>query len=120
MPCVPYAGSGVGFAFLPATGSGVWIEFEGGDVSYPIWVGGYWREGENPADASDTVRVIVTAAPLKLEFDDDQGSITLSDANGNTVTLDNSGITLASGQSISVALNSSSVSVNNGALEVQG
>ena len=48
MPCVPYAGPNVGFAFLPEVGSGVWIEFEGGDVSYPIWVGGYWREGEVP------------------------------------------------------------------------
>ena len=34
----------------PRCGSGVWIEFEGGDVSFPIWVGGYWREGEVPAD----------------------------------------------------------------------
>ena len=48
MPCVPYAGPNVGFAFLPEIGSGVWIEFEGGDVSYPIWVGGYWRAGRVP------------------------------------------------------------------------
>ncbi len=119
MPCVPYAGPKTGFAFLPAVGSGVWIEFEGGDVSYPIWVGGYWREGEVPADAADHVKVIVTAAPLKVEFDDDQSSITLSDPNGNTATMDSSGITLANGQSVSVVVSSSSVSVNDGALEVQ-
>jgi phage baseplate assembly protein gpV len=119
MPCVPYAGPNVGFAFLPETGSGVWIEFEGGDVSFPIWVGGYWRTGEYPPDAADHVKVIVTAAPHKLEFDDNQGSVTLSDPNGNTVTLDSSGITLANGQSISVVVSSSSVSVNDGALEVQ-
>ena len=34
-----------GIAFLPEEGSGVWIEFEGGDVSYPIWVGCYWHDG---------------------------------------------------------------------------
>ena len=118
MPCVPYAGSGVGFAFLPETGSGVWIEFEGGDVSYPIWTGGYWREGEFPADAADHVKVIISMKH-KLELDDDRGKITLSDPNGNTVTLDSSGITLANGQSISVVVSSSSVSVNDGALEVQ-
>ena len=99
MPCVPYAGPDVGIAFLPESGSGVWIEFEGGDVSYPIWTGGYWREGEVPADAADHVKVIITTAPHKIEFDDDQGSITLSDPNGNTVTLDSSGITLTNGQS---------------------
>jgi phage baseplate assembly protein gpV len=118
LPCVPYAGPNTGFAFLPETGSGVWIEFEGGDVSYPVWVGGYWREGEYPPDVTDHVRVIVTAAPHTVEFDDDQGSITISDPNGNTVTLDSSGITLANG-SISVVVSSSSVSVNDGALEVQ-
>ena len=118
MPCVPYAGPGVGFAFLPETGSGVWIEFEGGDVSFPIWVGGYWRQGEFPADAADHVKVILTKAPNKFELNDDQGSITLSDPNGNTVTLDSSGITLANGQS-TVVVSSSSVSVNDGALEVQ-
>jgi len=62
--------------------------------------------------------VIVTKAPHKFEFDDDQGTITLSDNNGNTVTLESSGITLANGQS-TVVVSSSSVSVNDGALEVQ-
>jgi hypothetical protein len=119
MPCVPYAGPNVGFAFLPETGSGVWIEFEGGDVSYPIWVGGYWREGEYPSGVAEGVNAIVTAAPHKLEFNDMQGSITLTDPNGNTVTLDQSGIKLANGESVSIVVNSSSVSVNDGALEVQ-
>jgi phage baseplate assembly protein gpV len=118
MPCVPYAGPGTGIAFLPEVNSGVWIEFEGGDVSYPIWVGGYWREGEFPAGAADHVKVVITKAPNKLEFDDDQATITLSDPNGNTVTLGSSGITLANGQS-TVVVSSTSVSVNDGALEVQ-
>ncbi len=118
MPCVPYAGPNVGFAFLPETGSGVWIEFEGGDVSFPIWVGAYWREGEFPADAAADVKVLVTAAPHEIKLDDGQSSITISDPNGNTVTLDSSGITL-SNSSCSVVVSSSSVSINDGALEVQ-
>jgi len=119
MPCVPYAGRNVGFAFLPEAGSGVWIEFEGGDVSYPIWVGGYWREGEYPSDAAAHLKLIVTSAPNKLELDDSRGSITLTDPNGNTITLDGSGLKLANGQTISLVLKSSSVSINNGALEVR-
>src|SRR6201993_1337615 len=75
MPCVPYAGPNVGIAFLPENGAGVWIEFEGGDVSYPIWVGCYWRSGEPPSDATPTVKAIVTTSPHKILLDDDQGSI---------------------------------------------
>jgi uncharacterized protein involved in type VI secretion and phage assembly len=118
MPCVPYAGPQVGIAFLPEVGSGVWVEFEGGDVSYPVWVGCYWRDGEVPLDVDAAVKVIVTKAPTELKFDDDQGSLTITDPNGNTVTLDSSGITLSRG-SETVAISDSSVSVNDGALEVQ-
>ena len=78
-PCVPYAGDGVGFAFIPEANAGVWIEFEGGDVSYPIWSGCYWRHGEPPPDATPTVKAIVTGK-LKIVFDTDAGSITITDA----------------------------------------
>ena len=117
MPCVPYAGDSVGMAFLREKGSGVWIEFEGGDVSYPIWVGCYWRSGEQPSDATPTVKAIVTTSPLKILLDDDQGSITISDSNQNTVTMDSSAIKLTRGSS-SVEINDSEVNVNDGALEV--
>jgi uncharacterized protein involved in type VI secretion and phage assembly len=117
MPCVPYAGDSVGIAFLPEVGSGVWIEFEGGDVSYPIWVGCYWRSGEQPSDAAPDVKVIVTKAGNKIMFDDNAGSITISDSNNNTVTLDNSGLTLTHGGN-SIQLSDSEVNINDGALEV--
>ena len=116
MPCVPYAGSQVGFIMLPDVGSGVWIEFEGGDVSYPIWVGMYWQSGEIPSQASATVRAIITNAG-SIEMDDDAGSITLTDSNQNTVALDSNGVTSTSGSS-SVAIGSSGVNVNDGAFEV--
>ena len=38
MPCVTV----VDCLPLPAVGSGVWIEFEGGDPSRPIWCGSLW------------------------------------------------------------------------------
>jgi hypothetical protein len=42
MPCVPVAGPNMGFFSLPIIGSGVWIEFEGGNPDHPIWVGCFW------------------------------------------------------------------------------
>ena len=116
MPCVPYAGPQVGVIMLPEVGSGVWIEFENGDVSYPIWVGMYWHSGEIPSQASATVKSIITTAG-SIALDDDQGSITLTDAQQNTVVLDSSGVTGTSGSS-SVAIGASGVNVNDGAFEV--
>lgn len=117
MPCVPYAGDQVGFAFLPEPGSGVWIEFEAGDVSMPIWTGCYWRQGEIPSDAKAAVKVIVTASGHKIVLDDDGGKIIVSDSNDNKVTLDSSGILLERGGK-KLLVSSSKVDVNDGALEV--
>jgi phage baseplate assembly protein gpV len=116
MPCVPYAGPQVGFVMLPEVGSGVWIEFEGGDVSYPIWVGMYWSSGDIPSSASADVKSII-ATGGSLAIDNNAGSVTLTDAQQNTVVLDSSGVTCTSGSS-SVAIGASGVNVNNGALEV--
>jgi hypothetical protein len=44
LPCTPYAGPGVGMLFLPPVGALVWVEFEGDDPNYPIWVGCFWRD----------------------------------------------------------------------------
>lgn len=117
MPCVPYAGKDVGFFFVPDKGAGVWIEFEGGDVSYPIWSGCYWRAGELPSDASPSTRGLVTKAASKLLFDDDGESVTLEDANDNTVLLDSTGVTSTRG-SQKVTVGDGSVSINDGAMEV--
>ena len=67
MPCVPYAGPQVGFLMLPEVGSGVWIEFEGGDVSYPIWTGCFWGAGDIPSTASATtkIRLAPTSAGIR-------------------------------------------------------
>jgi uncharacterized protein involved in type VI secretion and phage assembly len=117
VPCVPYAGQNVGMAFLPEQGSGVWIEFEGGDVSYPIWTGCYWRSGEAPSDAVPAVKTIVTKAGHKILLDDDASTITITDSSQNQVTLDSSGITLTRGGN-SVQVSDAEVNINDGALEV--
>jgi uncharacterized protein involved in type VI secretion and phage assembly len=115
--CVPYAGPQVGIAFLPEEGSGVWIEFEGGDVSYPIWAGCFWRSGELPSEASPTTRGVVTAAPHQLLFDDDAGEVTLGDSNGGTVKFDSSGVTTTRSSS-TVAVADDGVSLNGDAFTV--
>ncbi len=115
IPCVPYAGPQVGFVMLPEVGSGVWIEFEAGDLSYPIWVGCYWRDGEVPPDAKEDAKAVFTKAG-SLTLDDGGSSLTLEDANGNKVVVDGSGV-LVQGSAAKIAVGSTA-SVNDGALEV--
>ncbi|MGD9531798.1 MAG: phage baseplate assembly protein V, partial [Pseudonocardia sp.] len=78
MPCVPFAGRGEGFYMLPGIGSNVWVEFEAGDPSRPIWTGCFWDEQSIPTAALlPSVRTITTAAT----------ALTLSDAPGGGITL---------------------------------
>jgi uncharacterized protein involved in type VI secretion and phage assembly len=117
MPCVPYAGDDRGFGFLPEVGSGVWIEFEGGQVSYPIWTGCYWRQGEPPAALAAAVKVIRSKSGHQVTLDDDAGTVTVEDGNGNKITLDSSGVTIERGSG-NLLVSDGKLSANDGALEV--
>jgi hypothetical protein len=124
MPCVPYAGSGVGFFAIPPNDANVWVEFEGGNPDSPIWSGCFWGIGEAPAQP---------AIPQMKVFKTDGITLTLSDlpgAGGFTIEVNPpvvpiplklvfnaSGIEL-SNSAASVKLSPVSVSLNNGALEV--
>ncbi len=87
-PCAPYAGIGAGFFSLPLPGAGVWIEFEAGDVSRPIWSGCYWGAGETPipppagAPGQPTTKIWRSDLGLAAVLDDATQTMTMSDATG--------------------------------------
>ena len=90
MPCVPYAGEGMGNYMMPAAGSGVWVEFERGDPSYPVWVGTFWADGELPTNetgqtAAPPLKIIRSEEGLMIALDDGGQEITLSDEQGNNM-----------------------------------
>jgi hypothetical protein len=119
LPCSPYAGSGVGFFFVPPVDSNVWIEFEGGDGDYPIWTGGFWGVGETPAvpGLASTKIIKTDTATIKLDDLPGAGGITIETTTGLKIVMNVTGIELSNGAA-SVKLTPASVSVNNGALEV--
>jgi phage baseplate assembly protein gpV len=132
LPCIPYAGEAAGLWAVPPVGSGVWIEFEGGDASRPVWTGCWWAEGKAPADSVQKV-VLRTPAGHLVRIDDEAGTIELEEKGGGRIAMASDSITLesngakvvldASGVEISaggkkVTVGSASVSVNDGALEV--
>ena len=86
-PCVPYAGSGVGLFAMPPVDAGVWIEFEGGDISYPIWVGCYWRDNEPPQGGDPAIKMLKTDA-ITMTFDDGTEEARLETSGANLTMTD--------------------------------
>jgi uncharacterized protein involved in type VI secretion and phage assembly len=118
MPCVPYAGDDAGIVFLPEKGAGVWIEFEGGDVSFPIWVGCYWHDGELPRLTSTDVKMIKTKhQQIIFEDQDHDRAIWIADPHENKVTLDSKGVAVVRGSG-KLTVSDGKVSANDGAMEV--
>lgn len=120
MPCVPYAGPGVGFFAIPPVDANVWVEFEGGDPDYPIWSGCFWGVGEVPAlPAIAEMKVLKTdVGTITLNDLPGVGGITIETTTGMKIVISALGIEIDNGQGGSIKLTGPRVSVNEGALEV--
>lgn len=119
MPSVPFAPPSHGMLVLPEIDSNVWVEFEGGDPSRPIWTGCWWPQGKIPSVSGPSVKIFETAEGNSITWDDTSGSeaVTIKDKNGATITLNQQGIELKK-NGMSVKVTDSQVSINDGALTV--
>jgi len=98
-PCFPY-----GHFYVPAVGTKVWVEFEGGDPDYAIWVGTWYPKGTVPKQAAISPpdnRVIQTASGHTIEIMDkkDEEKITIKHKGNAFVSLDKKGSILVSNKS---------------------
>jgi protein required for attachment to host cells len=114
LPCVPFGGQpNEGLFAIPDKDAGVWVEFEEGDLEFPVWVGTFWskpggtsevpvirdRDG-NKGDVADppTRRIITTTRGHTIQIEDSDGNdmILIHEAqNGHTIVLDGKGVKLA-------------------------
>jgi hypothetical protein len=125
MPCVPYAGSGVGFFMIPPVDANVWVEFEGGDIDYPIWSGCFWGIGEVPATPAVPQMKVIKLDSITLTLSElpGVGGVTLEVSPPSVglplkMTFDVNGIKLEAGPLGTVELTPAGVKINSGALEV--
>jgi len=120
MPCVPYAGSGVGFFAIPPLGANIWVEFEGGDPDYPIWSGCFWGTGEAPVMPAIPLKKVLKTDTATITLDDTPGAggITIETLTGMKIVFNVTGIEITNGQGGTIQLTGPQVSVNSGALEV--
>ncbi len=90
MPCTLYAGAGVGVYWMPEPGAGVWVEFEAGNPSFPIWAGQFWSDNELPQDqngaqATPDVKIVRSKEGLMVMLNDDDQVIAVSDSSGSNL-----------------------------------
>lgn len=124
MPCTPYAGNGVGLFLVPPVGANVWVEFEGGEPATPILAGCFWGTGEVPASPAIAETKVLQTDAVTIEASDlpGGGGITLAAkppavALPVEITVTSDGVEIATGAG-SIIVSKTSVSLNQGALEV--
>jgi len=121
LPCVPFAGDGMGFYAIPDVDARVWIEFEQGDPDYPIWTGCWWgSQDELPDEASDIKKVVIKTKNGQIIILDDAepGTITIQTAGGQKITMSTESIKIDNGTDATIELSGPKVAVNDDALEV--
>jgi hypothetical protein len=133
MPCSPYGGdANQGFLFIPEIGAGVWVEFEEGDLEFPIWVGTFWSkpggvselpkpnnaDGKEQGSAQDppTRKIIKTKAGHTIQFEDTAGDemvLIVEAEHSHVVTLNNNGIKVKDGlNGHEIVLDSSGITIS--------
>lgn len=144
-----YAGKDRGTWFMPEVGDEVLVAFEQGDPRRPYVLGGLWNGVDTPAqrgsndNAVKQIRsrngVVITIQDLSgqesltletpagqtITLKDGPGEIEIKDGNGNTVTLEASGISVDAAARLSisaaqVAVSASLVSVDAGMSNFSG
>jgi uncharacterized protein involved in type VI secretion and phage assembly len=127
MPCVPVAGIQMGVYVIPLVGSGVWVEFEGGDPDYPIWSGCFWGStAEVPPLAFAGLPVspnivLQTSGQNTIVVSDlpgPTGGIMLKSMTGASIIVNDTGIYIQNGKGASIIMAGPSVTINNGALTI--
>jgi len=97
LPAVPFAGNKHGLVLIPEVNDGVWIEFEAGDISRPIWTGFWWASDELDDVSKTRARALVTSEGHKLVLDDKGNEIQLLHSKGAEMKMTEDDITLTIG-----------------------
>src|SRR3954452_23310424 len=130
------AGSGRGSWFVPDVDDEVLVGFEGGDPRRPYVLGGLWNGSDAPPESMDGAgendkKVIRSRNGVKVTLDDTDGSeqliletpggqkftlhdgpgsIAVEDANGNSIKLESSGVTVNAASKVTITAGTAEIS----------
>lgn len=126
-PCFPFVGKQMGAFMLPQIGASVWVQFEGGNPDYPVWMGGSYRNAAEipalalagvPGDANIVLQSQLQNAVVISDVPGPTGGIMLKSATGATIIVNDTGIYIQNGKGASIVMTGPTVTINNGALVV--
>ncbi|MFM9373415.1 phage baseplate assembly protein V [Streptomyces sp. Da 82-17] len=130
LPCLPFTGPQAGQFVVPSPGAGVWVEFEQGDPSFPIWTGcWYGEQDELPADARRLVQpdsqvkpvVVQTPGEHKIVMSDPAGpdeGILLQAKGGAYIRITEETVVIANGAGAKITLRGDEVVINDGQFNI--
>jgi uncharacterized protein involved in type VI secretion and phage assembly len=127
MPCVPIAGPQMGTFVVPVVGSGVWVEFEGGNTDYPIWTGCFWGSVAEvpvlalagiPVSPNIVLQTMGQNTVVVSDLPGPTGGIMLKSLTGATLIVNDTGIYIQNGKGASIVMVGPTVTINAGALVV--
>jgi uncharacterized protein involved in type VI secretion and phage assembly len=115
------AGDRRGTWFVPDVGDEVLVAFEAGDPRRPYVVGALWNASAPPPETMDAAgtnprRVIATKGGTRITLDDGANRVEIRDANGNSIVLEPSGVSIVA--SAKLTISAAAVEVSAGMLTV--
>ncbi|MFJ9866774.1 phage baseplate assembly protein V [Streptomyces sp. NPDC101165] len=130
LPCLPFTGPQAGQFVVPPPGAGVWVEFEQGDPSFPVWTGCWYGDAaelppdarrELQANAANKPVVVQTPQAHKIVMNDTAGAeqgILLQAQGGAYIRITKEAVVIATGAGAEVVLRGREVTINEGQLTV--
>jgi uncharacterized protein involved in type VI secretion and phage assembly len=117
------AGNGCGTWFVPDVGDEVLVAFEAGDPRRPYVVGALWSSAASPPETMDGAgdnprRVIATRGGARIAIDDSAQRVEIVDANGNSIVLEPTGISVTA--AAKVRITASMIEVESGVARFAG
>jgi uncharacterized protein involved in type VI secretion and phage assembly len=118
-PCMPFA-----HFFVPNVGDFVWVAFENGDPSAPVWLGIWYPQGTVPseADVSPPVkRVIRSTSGHVIVMDDTDGSeaLSITDKFGNSIEMRENAVLIKCVADLTIDASGKNVVIKASSVDVQ-
>lgn len=129
--CAPLAGPTgppMGVYMVPPIGTGVWVEFEGGDPEKPIWTGCRFATSNvpplalagNPADPNICIQSLLQHMIMVSDMPPTPvtGGIILKSTTGAMIVVNDSGIYISNGKGAMITMIGPTIDFNTGALTI--